>query len=124
MPGREGIYRKRLRIERGLANEFKSCRQFLNGTVSENNHQLQTAVLNNAIEHSLKGGLLKTLNTLCNARQKRTAYLMGDIKVENWEYLVLIIGRMKKWGNLSEIELVEQCLKQYIAEMKIGRRLP
>jgi len=122
----ESTYSKRLRLDRELANEFISCRQFLNGNnlANLNNDDLRTLVINNAIRHSFERGLLKTLTDLCDHSRLNGTSVDIHIETRNWEALVLLLGRMKRWGKLDEWDLIESCLKSYMVEMKVKRGLP
>jgi len=124
--GFEDTYSKRLRMNRTLANEFKSCRQFFNGKITSDNDELRDLVINNAIEHSLKteGCLLKTLTDLCEHSRLNGSNVPVNIKTENWEKLVLVLGRVKRWGKLDEWDLIEHCLKVYLNEIKLKGKLP
>ena len=120
----ESVYSKRLRMNRTLANEFTSCRQFLNGNLPENNDDLRDLVINNAIEYSKRSGILKTLSDLCDNSRLNGANVPLNIKTENWELLVLLVSRVKSWNKLDEGDLIEYCLKQYLEEIKLKGRLP
>ena len=122
-------YRKKLRVKRTLANEYTSCRQFLNSEPSVNkldNDQLRTYVLNRAIEYALTDdrGFLKILNDLCDNSRLNGANIDIDIKAENWVALGDVIMKIKSWKRMNEGDLLEYVLANYINEMKMGRRLP
>ena len=118
------VYSKRLRMKRTLANEFSSCRQFLNGNVPENNDDLRDLVVNNAIERSMQSGLLKTLSGLCDNSRRNGANVPVNIKTDNWEALVILITRVKNWRRFDVGDLIEYCLEQYLEEIKLKGRLP
>ena len=125
----EPIYTKRFRLKRDLANEFISVRQFLNGNHEFDkldNDQLRTLIINRAIDYSFKQdhGLLKTLSELCDHSRLNGAVVDVNIQVKNWEHLVLLLGRIKSWGKLDELDLVEEVLRSYIAEIKVKGCLP
>ena len=127
----EATYSKRLKLERDFANEYISCKQYLrrlNGLKKEwqkiENDRLRATVVNNAIERSFESGILKTLTELCKKPENNGTYVNVDIKPENWEALVILIGRVKTWGGLNELDLIKQCLKVYMTEMKLKGELP
>jgi hypothetical protein len=124
-------YSKKLRISRELAHEFVSVRQYLNIPANDQfdlstttNDQLQTIVINRAIKWSFETGLLKTLTDLCDNSRLNGASIHVHIKTENWESMVLLLDRVKRWGKLDEWDLIEHCLKTYIEEVKRRRCLP
>lgn len=117
-------YSKRMRMEKTLANEFVSCGQFLDGSSPKDKDQLRDTVVNRAIETSLQNGLLKTLVELCNHSRLNGTTVPINIKIENWEELVLLINRLKGFKGLDEWDLIEFSLKSYLAEMKFKRQLP
>jgi len=127
----ESTYSKKLRISRELAHEFVSVRQYLNAVPTPQldlskttNEELQTLVINRAIEWSFKNGLLKTLSDLCDNSRLNGANIHVRIKTENWESMVLLLDKLKRWGKLDEWDLIEHCLKTYIEEVKRRRCLP
>lgn len=128
-PHSEPTYRRKLRVKRELANEFSSCRQFLNGGPSVNkldNDQLRVVVLNRAVEYSLtqERGFLKILNELCDNSRRNGANIEIDINAGNWAALRDIITKIKSWKRMNEGDLLEYVLANYINEMKRRRSLP
>jgi len=122
--GLDRAYSKRMRMEKSLANEFVSCGQFLNGSTPKDKNELRDTVVNKAIQFSLENGLLKTLNDLCGHSRLNGTSVSINIRMDNWEELVLLINRLKGFKGLDEWDLIEFSLKSYLKEMKMKRCLP
>ena len=122
--GLNNAYTKRMRLEKGLANEFISCGQFLNGSAPKDKDSFRDIVVNRAIQSSFENGLLKTLNELCNHSRLNGTNVSINIEMNNWEELVLLINRLKGFKGLDEWDLIEFSLKSYLKEMKVKRQLP
>lgn len=116
-------------MNRRLANEFCSCRQFLNGEAQSefpNNDKLRMHVLNRAIECSMsqEHGLLNILNKLCDNSRTNGANLEIDITAENWAVVGDLITKLKSWKRMDEYDLLEYVLELYLNELKLKRALP
>jgi hypothetical protein len=120
--GFEQTYSKRLRLERGLANEFTSCKQFVPDDVSKDKDELRDRVVNLAIKREMSNGLLKTLADLCDDSRLNGCSVSVNISSENWQSLVFLLNKIDK--KLDEGDLIQHCLKCYIQEMKMKRSLP
>ena len=127
--GFEPTYIKKLRLNRNLANEFTSIRQFLAtvpGIEKMSNDELRALVINRAIEHSFshEKGLLNILTQLTSNSRVNGANIELNIKTDNWEKLVVLVDRTKRWKRLDEWDLIEYCLKIYVEEIKNRRSMP
>jgi hypothetical protein len=114
-------------MNRDLANDFVSCRQYLNGSHqydSLDNDQLRALVLDKAVKHSQEHGLLKVLKEISDHSRLNGALVNIEIKTGVWEELVVLLGRVKRWGKVDEEDLLEHCLKCYMSEMKLKKGLP
>ena len=122
--GFDRAYSKRMRIERSLANEFISCRQFLDNGAPKDNDELRDTVVDRAIRMSFSDGLLKTLDELSNHSRLNGTTVPINIQMESWEKLVLLLNKLKGFRGLDEWDLIEFSLKSYLKEMKVKRSLP
>jgi hypothetical protein len=120
--GFEQTFSKRLRLERGLANEYTSSRQYVPDGLPKDNDQARDVVVNKAIKHAMSNGLLKTLADLCDDSRLNGSSVTVNISVENWQSLVFLLNKIDK--KLDEGDLIQYCLKCYIQEMKMKRCLP
>lgn len=120
--GFEQTYNKRLRLERGLANEYTSCAQFVPDGFAKDKDKLRDTVVNNAIKQAMSNGLLRTLADMCDHSRLNGSSVSVNITAENWQSLVFLLNKIDK--KLDEGDLIEFCLKCYIQEMKLKRALP
>jgi len=120
--GFEQTYSKRLRLERGLANEFSSCKQFLPDDLTKDKDELRDRVVNNSIKYALTNGLLRTLADLCDDSRLNGSSVNVNISAENWWLLVSLLNKVDK--KLDEGDLIQHCIRCYIQEMKVKRCLP
>jgi len=118
-------YSKKLRISRELAHKFVSVRQYLPPASAENaqlsklnNEELQTLVLNRGLDWSMKNGLLSKLSNLCENSRLNGATVHVHIKTDTWESIVYLLQHLDEW------DLIEECLRAYIAEIENRRCLP
>lgn len=122
--GFDRAYSKRLRLEKNLANEFSSCRQYLPeiSTTPKDNDALRALVVNKAIARSFDNGFLRTLADLCDHSRLNGTTIEVNVSVDNWFMLVDLLNR--KLNKLDEWDLMGCSLKEYIDEMKLKRCLP
>ena len=119
--GNEDTFRKTVQLNRDLANEFRSIRQFLNGSkdVPMDNIELQTKVLNRAIEYAFQTDpIMKGLNALTVKRSNGTAKVSVEITRENWFRLVALLMKA------DETDFIQLFLDRYVSEVKLKRCLP
>jgi len=119
--GNDDTFLKTVQLHRDLANEFRSVRQFLNGSkdVPEDNLALQTMVLNRAIEYAFQNDpILHGLNEItAMKRSDGTAKVSIEISMDNWHRLVELLLKA------DETDFIQLCLRRYIDGVKIKRCL-
>lgn len=121
---RSRVLEKCCQLDRVVANDFRSSRQFVNGQAPMDNSKFLFDVLNRAIPYALANSpLMPGMIHLANGdRKDGTAKVELMLKTENWDLIqdVLKSFRMK----LDEGDLIEYCLKFYLSEVKVKRCLP
>jgi len=115
---------KVFQLDRNLANEFRSCRQFLNGEAPKDNNELMHQVLNKAIPYTLSHSplMLGLVGMSEGARTNGTAKVHMSITPENWDAVQKTLKVPKLM--LDEGDMIAYCLKFYMAEVKLKRCLP
>jgi len=120
--GNSDTYIKTVQLDRDLANEFRSIRQFLNGStdVPTDNLALQTKVLNRAIEYAFENDpVLKGLGELVSMKRSNgTSKVSIEISEDNWMRLVKLLMKV------DEADFIQLCLRRYVDEVKVRRCLP
>ena len=120
--GNEDTFRKTVQLNKNLANEFRSVRQFLNGSkdIPTDNIALQTKVMNRAIEYAFQNDpMMKGLNEVTRMKRSNgTAKVSVEITRENWFRLVSLLMKA------DECDFVQLFLDRYICEVKVKRCLP
>ncbi len=120
--GNDETFSKTVQLNKLLANEFRSIRQFLNGSkdIPADNIALQTLVLNRAIEYAFQTDpILKGLNTIASMkRSDGTAKVSIEISKENWHRLGDLVLEA------DEVDFIQLCLGRYVDEVKVKRCLP
>jgi hypothetical protein len=120
---------KKLRLERELANEYASIKQYLTGApnIAEmSNEEVRILVANRAIEYSFNqpDGLLNILTEIATGSRINGANSQLGLYPENWERLVSLVEHLRRWKGLDELDLAEYCLAIYCALIKERRCLP
>lgn len=119
--GSDDTFAKTVQLQRDLANEFKSIKQFVNGsTVPSDNIELQKKVLNRAIEYAFQNdSVLRGLGELSDMkRSDGTAKVSIQITKENWHKLNELLLKV------DESDIIQLCLQRYVEVVKVKRCLP
>lgn len=125
--GFQTAYSKKLRLNRELARDFVSIRQYLDQIPEIKNmpnEQLLELVANKAYQYSMKCGIVKKLRDLCENNRVNGAIVTVRISPENWMDMVQTVGLAKRWNRMDEWDLFEDSLRVYIGEIKNRRCLP
>lgn len=124
MGNRNKILERCYHLDREVANEFRSCRQFLNGQVTKDNNQLMRDVLNRAIPYALANSplMLGLVKIADGNRTNGTAKVNLPIDSPNWDAVQNIVKALSM--RLDEGDILEYCLKFYIQEIKLKKCLP
>jgi len=124
MGNRSKVLEKCYQLDRTVANEFRSCRQYLNGQAPKDNGQLMFEVLNKAVRYTLeRSPLMHEMMRMANGdRTDGTTKLELSITTENWDLVQNVMKAMTV--RLDEGDVLEYCLKFYLQEIKLKRCLP